>query len=174
MLGMAALFLVNSCQKQELQPDPVLKLNVSVVTVGQDGGPRSVVYQVENPVEGTEVSASTAESWIQDLTVNPSESSITFNVEANTGSEREGVVTVSYSGAEDVTFTVKQAVYVAPVGFPFETVALNEVVALPVFNVSEPVAVHGDGCKVVSVGTRGVPFAVEVSFAVPPVPVRLA
>lgn len=115
LLGLSALLLASACQKQELQPDPVLKLNVSVVTVGQDGGPRSVVYQVENPVEGTEVSASTAESWIQDLTVNPSESSITFNVEANTGSEREGVVTVSYSGAEDVTFTVKQAVYVAPV-----------------------------------------------------------
>ncbi len=65
-------------------------------------------------------------------------------------------------------------VYVVPVGFPFETVARNEVVAFPVFNVSEPVAVHGDGCKVVPVGTRGVPFAVEVSFAVPPVPVGLA
>ena len=78
MLGMAALFLVNSCQKQELQPDPVLKLNVSVVTVGQDGGPRSVVYQVENPVEGTEVSASTAESWIQDLTVLRSQASLSM------------------------------------------------------------------------------------------------
>lgn len=107
MLGMAVLFLVNSCQKQELKPDPVLELSELSVDVDAAGGPRSVAYKVTNATDD-KVSAKSEAAWILDLTATAT--NIEFNVEENEStSPRDAKIVVSYPGAKDVELTVNQA-----------------------------------------------------------------
>ena len=68
-----------------------------------------VSYDITNPVSGKSVSAVSAENWVKNFSY-ATEGKITFDVEANSvATERSSVVTVSYPGAESVTFTVTQA-----------------------------------------------------------------
>jgi len=67
-----------------------------------------VSYTITNPVEGKSVSAVSAETWVKNFNY-ATEGKITFDVEANTGSERTSEITVSYEGAADVKFTVTQS-----------------------------------------------------------------
>lgn len=68
-----------------------------------------VSYSITNPVSGKSVSAVSVENWVKNFSY-ATEGKITFDVEANSvDTERSSVVTVSYPGAKDVTFTVTQA-----------------------------------------------------------------
>ena len=68
-----------------------------------------VSYSINNPVSGKSVSAVSAENWVKNFSY-ATEGKITFDVEENSvATERSSVVTVSYPGAESVTFTVTQA-----------------------------------------------------------------
>lgn len=58
-----------------------------------DGGDGSIVYIVENPVDGAKVTASCNANWITNLTVGDI---ITFKVEANTGEDRSTVIVAIY------------------------------------------------------------------------------
>lgn len=53
-----------------------------------------VVYEIKNPVEGTNLAATTETEWISNVTVE--DGKITFTMEENTGAAREGTITLTY------------------------------------------------------------------------------
>ncbi len=112
MLGMAALFLVNGCQKPaEEAPDPVINLEVTEgrYEVPAAGGEVKIAYSVENPVEGVSLKVSAAPNdWATGFKADGT--NIVFNVapKLDLDAERTVDVTASYTGAKDVTFTLVQ------------------------------------------------------------------
>ena len=112
MLGMAALFLMNGCQKPaEEAPDPVINLEVTEgrYEVPAAGGEVKIAYSVENPVEGVSLKVSAAPNdWATGFKADGT--NIVFNVapKLDLDAERTVDVTASYTGAKDVTFTLVQ------------------------------------------------------------------
>lgn len=91
--------------------------------IGMNGGIGTITYTIENPVQGVELTASANVSWISQVTVQSEK--IIFQVAANTGDAREGVITATYGMLEE-KITVKQAAYVAPAPvFTFEPESLE-------------------------------------------------
>ena len=76
-----------------------------------NGGIGTITYTIENPVQGVSLTASANVNWISQVTVQSEK--IIFQVAANTGAAREGVITATYGMLEE-KITVKQAEYVAP------------------------------------------------------------
>ena len=110
--GLAALFLVNACQKPAME-EPSIRLSLSEVPVPAEGGDFDVAYRISNPEDGGEVSVElsdpTAAEWVTGLSVNGEESLIDIHVEpSKTLQERSVRVVVSYPGAENAQFTVTQ------------------------------------------------------------------
>ena len=88
---------------------PELAVNPATVEVEAAGGNAEFGYTVTNPTEGVSVSASTVANWISDF-VYSTANKVSFTVAENTATEaREAVVTLSYTGAESKTVTIKQA-----------------------------------------------------------------
>ena len=112
MLGMAALFLVNGCQKPaEEAPDPVIKLDVTEgrYEVPAAGGEVTIAYTVENPVEGVELKVSAAPNdWATGFTTDGTNIIVNVATKLDLDAERSVEVTASYTGAVDVTFTLVQ------------------------------------------------------------------
>lgn len=133
MLGMAALFLVNGCTKQ--QAEPVLELSQSTVTIGAAGGSGSVSYKVTNPVSGAKPSVKAEENnWVSDIAV--SDKAITFNVAENMETASRSVkLTVSYPNAKETEFTIEQA-------------AAEPVPEIVLENAEYNVAAEGGSCSV--------------------------
>ena len=77
----------------------------------QDEAVGTIEYTIENPIQGVDVTASANVAWISQVTVKTE--TIVFQVAANKGEAREGVITIVYGMLEE-TVTVKQAEYVAP------------------------------------------------------------
>ncbi len=99
-------------QAAAAQPDaPVLTLSSATLEVAAAGGEQIVSFTIENPVEGQKVAAASDARWFTlNAETNGAEGRIVLAVEANETQEaREAVVTVTYEGAEDARFTVKQA-----------------------------------------------------------------
>ena len=84
-------------------------------TIAADVTSYELMYSIENPVEGTVLTATTDASWITSVT--PSTESfdrVMIECEANEGEERTATITLTYGTAtKDVTLT--QEAYVAPV-----------------------------------------------------------
>lgn len=79
-----------------------------------------IPYTISNPVEGTNLTATTTTEWISEVTVG--ESAVTFTMEENTGAERTGTITLSY-GELTKDITVKQSAAVAKRTVTIETPA---------------------------------------------------
>ena len=92
------------------------------VTLAYDATSGEIEYTITNPASGVTLTASTTASWISDLTVDATNSKVTFTTTANEGTEdRTATVTLSYTGATDKTVTVTQKHYVADYAtLPFE------------------------------------------------------
>lgn len=113
----AAVF---SCKKAEIvTPEPPV-ISVSglsddlTINVKAEGEACSFGYEIANPATGVELNVKADKSWITDIEAK--DGKITFNVtESKENSERTAIVTLSYTGADDVNVTVKQAAYFAPV-----------------------------------------------------------
>ena len=93
--------------------DPTLVLKSASVEAPAEGGEFSFQFTVANPTDAR-VEAAAAESWIKNVKVTESRTSfdgkVSFSVEANEMTEaREAKIKVSYKGAKDAEFTVKQA-----------------------------------------------------------------
>lgn len=71
------------------------------------GGTGTINYVVVNTEAGV-VSATAAESWIHDFDYS-TEGIVSFTSDANTGSERSQIITLSYSGAANKEVTVTQS-----------------------------------------------------------------
>ena len=73
----------------------------------------TITYTIENPKEGVALTAKCNANWISQLAVQEANSQVVFLVAANSGDEREAVVTLTYGMLEEKV-TVKQEKYVAP------------------------------------------------------------
>ena len=86
---------------------PSLTVSPSSVNVSKNSGQTSTTVTVNNPTSGS-VTSSISGSWLTAST--QSGNTYNFNYSANTGTEsRTAIVTFSYPGASNVTFTVYQA-----------------------------------------------------------------
>ena len=88
---------------------PSLKVLTEKVEASVQGGDFEVAYQLEHPVAGESVQASTTVDWITGFDFS-TEGKVKFNVAENTSYQsREATVLLSYTGLEqDVPFTVTQ------------------------------------------------------------------
>ena len=93
---------------------PVFEL-VSEATMefGQDSAVGTIEFNLENPVDGVNVTAKSNQSWVNNISVRQAEGQIAFMVDANTGAAREATITATY-GMLEFKVIVKQAEYVAP------------------------------------------------------------
>ena len=103
---------VKQSGKKEVSAAPALVItSENPMEIGMDGGIGTITYTIENPVQGVELTAKNNVNWISQVTVQSEK--IIFQVAANTGDAREGVITATYGMLEE-KITVKQAEYVAP------------------------------------------------------------
>lgn len=95
-----------SCNKQgETTADPVLTLTSNdTMTFDAKGGQAEITYTLANPVEGTELTATSEAEWITDLTAGDK---VTFTVAANEDAARETMVVVAY-GSQKFEVKVRQ------------------------------------------------------------------
>ena len=101
-----SVFSVTSCSEKETESAvSSIELSETSIEVLASGGMQSVAYQITNPGEGT-VEAICPDSWINGFDYSV-DGVISFNVDANTGGDRETTVTVMYSDAT-ATFSVSQ------------------------------------------------------------------
>lgn len=112
LLSLCAAAFTTSCDKDKPEtpetPIPVIRLSGDSVNINAAGGEASMTYTIENPVEGTSATAEASDEWISGVDV-ATAGTVKFQVAANESeAPREAVVTVSYSGAEDVSFKVIQ------------------------------------------------------------------
>ena len=81
-----AVQIVNP-QNVEVQKSTVPAINAENVTIADNATSGEIAYTIDNPVEGTSLTATSEAEWISNITVG--ESSVTFTTTANTGDERE-------------------------------------------------------------------------------------
>ena len=75
-----------------------------------DGGNGTFTYTLANPKDDETVSATKNVDWIENLTVNQDNKTVSYTVAKNTAEDsREGTITLSYEGAQSVDVTVTQA-----------------------------------------------------------------
>lgn len=115
IIGLAALFLVNACQKPVVNP-PVLKIPTTEFPANADGDVVTVNYTLTNGVEGSEISVEPVEKydWVEDITVGTSAIEVTV-ARNETTEPRTAEFTVSYPGVtKDLSFSITQAAGEAP------------------------------------------------------------
>lgn len=66
-------------------------------------------YSITNPATGVSLSATSNTDWITNVTVDETNSKVTFTTSTNTGDQRTGTITLSYIGATDKVVTITQA-----------------------------------------------------------------
>ena len=90
---------------------PIINVENATLNLAYNATSGEIEYTITNPTSATLTATSNA-SWISNITVGAS--SVTFTTTANNGTtDREATITLSYTGAEDVTVTVTQGHYVA-------------------------------------------------------------
>lgn len=74
--------------------------------VPAEGEVHSVIYRIDCPYVGESISVSPSEDWVRVYEMDSD--SIMFWIRSNEGAERSCTVTISYKGAEDVTYIIHQ------------------------------------------------------------------
>lgn len=89
--------------------DPSINANNVKISANATSG--EIVYEITNPVGETELTAEkTTGDWISDVTVDKTNSKVTFKATANTSIDsREAKITLKYEGAKDKVVTITQA-----------------------------------------------------------------
>lgn len=88
---------------------PVLEIvSETTLSVPAEGGRQTIRYEVLNPAAGVDATASGDVAWITSFDCSEY-GVVTFAVGANEGAARSGIVTLSYTGAEERTVVVNQA-----------------------------------------------------------------
>lgn len=86
---------------------PVLRANAPS-QMAATGGEASFTYTLTNPKDGQEITAESNVAWISNIVLG--EGTVTYSVAENTTEEaREGMITLSYEGIDDVAVTISQA-----------------------------------------------------------------
>lgn len=109
-LLLALPLFIAGCNEADLNDtvaeEPTLTiLSDTALAYDANGGDGSIVYSVENPVEGAKVTANCNANWITNLVAGDI---ITFKVEANTGDARSAVIVVIYKN-KYAEVTISQA-----------------------------------------------------------------
>ena len=107
--ALAAVAIVSglsSCEKPEVVQSPVLKVEKTSVRVPAEACSETLSFTLENPVEGSAVTVTSSEDWIE---CSIEESSIVLSIQANYSEERGAEVTLSYPKVDPVVVTVTQA-----------------------------------------------------------------
>lgn len=101
-----ALGLTGCSDDPDVAPaTPVIKAsNPSDIAAG--GGKVKLNFEVENPVDGQSITATSDASWLHDFTSTATQ--IVCEADANTGEARTAKVTLSYPEAKDVVLEVRQ------------------------------------------------------------------
>lgn len=101
-----ALGLTGCSDDPDVEPaTPVIKAsNPSDIAAG--GGKVKLNFEVENPVDGQSITATSDASWLHDFTSTATQ--IVCEADANTGEARTAKVTLSYPEAKDVVLDVRQ------------------------------------------------------------------
>lgn len=112
LLPLLSLLFVVSCGEDPVdnggEITSTIKLKSGVVEAKAKGGAYSVNYTIENPADGETINVACEADWISNID-RTTAGIIKFDVAENpVEAVREATVTVSYKGAEDATFTVKQ------------------------------------------------------------------
>ncbi len=132
-LAFAACEETPSEVEKPVEKDPVLTLTSNaVLNFEAEGGEAEITYTLENPVEGTEVTATCEANWVKAVAADK----VRVTVEANEGEAREAKVVVAY-GDLNFEVTVKQA---AKADAPAKEYLYNEVLA---FGERVPLADYG-------------------------------
>ena len=93
--------------------DPMISAPASI-DLASDATAGEIEYSIINPATGVNLEATTTTSWISNIAVD--DDKVTFTTTANTETtERQGTITLSYTGAESKDVTIIQAAYVPPV-----------------------------------------------------------
>lgn len=102
---------------QAAVPSPVI--NAEDIEIEYDATSGEIAYTINNPTTATLTATTTAE-WISNITVEAAK--VTFTTTVNEGdADRIGTITLSYTGAEDKSVTVKQGHHVVDYAIlPFE------------------------------------------------------
>ena len=115
LLAVLGLGLAVSCEEDKPTPEPtpeapVITLNMSEIDAPKEGGTYAVEFSVANPVEGVNATIAAPQvEWITGIDTSI-DGIVKFDVVANTVVEtREATFTVSYEGAADASFVVRQA-----------------------------------------------------------------
>ncbi len=88
-------------------PAPVIKTVTTPVSVLPEGGVSQIAYQIENPVEGEAIVASTPDAWVHSFDYAKA-GEIGFTADPSEGELRIATITLNYKGAEKATVTVMQ------------------------------------------------------------------
>ncbi len=100
-------------QNVTVQQNTTPSINASdAVNLAADAISGEIAYEINNPIDGTTLLASTSADWISNFSITTDK--VTFTTAANTGAERTATITLTYG---DVTkdITVTQAAYIAPI-----------------------------------------------------------
>lgn len=110
-IALSAILFVTACQKEELNyldAETGFSLGMNIVEMPPEGGPATVIWVAENPIDGENVCISEDLEWLRDFDVSEY-GKIKFQVDPTDISvySRQGSVTVSY-GNEEAVFKVVQ------------------------------------------------------------------
>lgn len=84
-------------------------ISANNVDLAADATSGEIAYTISNPIEGKSLTAETSTEWISNVTVDATNSKVTFNTTANAGAQREGTITLKYDGATNKNVTITQA-----------------------------------------------------------------
>ena len=87
-----------------------ITVNPTTVSLAANDTEGEFTYTINNPIEGTTLTAASVAEWISNITVGTDK--VTFNTTANEGAERAATITLTY-GTLTKNVTVTQAKYVA-------------------------------------------------------------
>ena len=109
--------LVAACQEELDEPAaeaPVILVAESEINVPAEGATQRLAFQIENPVEGVQLSVSADDSWVEDISV--TSRTISFVVGKNeTDAFRSTDLHLTYEGADTVSICVSQEQWTAPI-----------------------------------------------------------
>lgn len=102
---------------------PVPAINASNVTIESDATSGEITYTIDNPTSAALTAAVKEGDWISNVQVDAVNKKVTFSVTQNSGDQRIGYITLSYTDAtdKDVKITQKATYGTATLPFAFDS-----------------------------------------------------
>ena len=144
---------------EEVVVTSILADDVSITCDATSG---EISYTINNPISGTNLTATEEVDWITSVTVDATNSKVTFTTTANTGAERSGIITLTY-GTVTKDVTVSQAAYAAPGNWVLTNLA--DLSANDVFVIVGTYNVDGSSFAMSNDNGTNAPSAVSVTIA---------